>query len=175
MRIYRVAGMRKVVGVEGGKGRVKDPEELIEKARVIGKRNATILQVFDAEYIAGPIHLVHAVRQALLAMRTGEMRAQSPDLEILRWVAVEKEIRRAIAKVGVHESTRNFAFVCVGENAKSVRNSITTLLNEFGIKPTNTVLKLTRKKAELIKQKYGIKENRVEEKMIELIAGLALV
>ena len=56
-----------------------------------------------------------------------------------------------------------------------MRNSITTLLNEFGIKPTNTALKLTRKKAELIKQKYGIKENRVEEKMIELIAGLVLV
>jgi tRNA threonylcarbamoyladenosine modification (KEOPS) complex Cgi121 subunit len=177
---FRLAGLGKTVGVTGWKKRLElPPDELVGILREIGDANSTVLQTFDAERIAGPMHLVHAARQALFAFKIGENRARALDLEILRWAAAEREIKRAISKVGVSATTTKFAALCVGANARTVRRSLNSILRQLRAEPSESVFRMTEQKRRWLAENFGIENPAKSRRLLELqilerIAELAL-
>jgi len=112
----------RVVAVLGGRLRVR-ADEAIRRVAGIQSKHGVIAQVFDARRVAGKEHLLHAVSLALLFEGRGERFADNPALNLLCWVAAERQIEVALRKVGVTPATEEVAVVVVGKDGTSVRSA----------------------------------------------------
>jgi KEOPS complex subunit Cgi121 len=165
-------------GVTGGRGEVTKPEEFFEQLRKLGDELGVALQAFNARVIAGRVHLVHAAREAGLAIRSGKTFARSRELELLCWVAAERQIARAVERVGVKRGVREIALLSVGEQGSSIRLSLTRALELAGLTPDPSVLELKPSKVRPIRKAFdiGVRELRtvpLQSLILERIALLA--
>lgn len=179
MRKFKLAGIGFTVGVVGGRIGMENPPESVRLVERIARRNGVILQIFDADLVAGEVHLVQAARKAMLALESGNTRANSPSLELMCWAAAEGQISEAIKRLGVQSSTKKVALVAVGRNGTGVGKSLREAVESLGIREDPAVLELTPRKRRLIREKFGIgkaelKTAPLEMLVLERIAGLAL-
>jgi KEOPS complex subunit Cgi121 len=154
--VFELGVNRLKAGVTGGRGKVTKPEEFFEQLRKLGDELGVTLQAFNARVIAGRVHLVHAAREASLAIRSGKTFARSRELEFLCWVAAERQIARAVERVGVKRGAREVALLSVGERKSSVRFSLTRALRLAGLTPDPSVLELKPPKVRSIRRAFGI-------------------
>ena len=176
---FKLAGLNRVVGVAGGRIKPAAPQARIQIVEEIGRQNNTIMQIFDADFIAGQLHLVHAARQAVVAIETGSAHAKSPGLELARWAAAEKQISAAVEKLGLKPTTTRVGVVAIGDTTRTVEKSLRLALTRLKIDPDPSVLQLTPKKRRLIKEAFGITDPELkvaplEMLVLERIASLAL-
>ncbi len=91
-----------------------DPKTLIVEAREVC--SPVLVQLFDAENMAGERHLFFGTLNALKTFSQGRGLAQSLDIEILLCVSAQKQIGEAIRKVGIRPATSQLAAVLVGDD-----------------------------------------------------------
>lgn len=107
------------VGVFWGElGRCADPRELLERARAYASVRGLAVQLFDARAVASEDHLRSAALHALRARERGVGRALGLDMELLLYASGRRQIRDAIAVVGVGPGTRTVAALLVGPGAR---------------------------------------------------------
>lgn len=87
---------KRIVRVAGGRGTVLNTDKFIQTLAAIDKVRGTTSQVFDALRVVGVEHLVHAARLALIAHVTKRNFASSLGIELICWVAAERQIERAL-------------------------------------------------------------------------------
>jgi KEOPS complex subunit Cgi121 len=179
-KIFEVAGVgRKVVGVVGGTSTVVDVDILLTELSKIAKKNGVIAQVFDADLVAGESHLVHAARLAILARETGRGFTNSLEVELLCWIAGERQIGRAIRKVGIRPGMRKLAFVVAGETRGRVNKALREIVASLGLKPNPLAIALNRKKEKMIKEAFSITPEELgvaplEKLVMERVSSLEL-
>ena len=92
----------------------------LEEMRREEKSKDKAIQVFDAENVCGEEHLYHSTRLDVKSFKRGGI-SRSLEIEILLFVAGERQISRALEKVGVKEGTKRVAVVLVNSSEEDVK------------------------------------------------------
>jgi len=93
---------------------INDKELFLKKVKEIGKSRDLIIQLLDADKLAGKEHVIFAVEKAMNSFKKGSNIANDPGKEIMLYAAGTRQINRAI-KIGLHNGKNNIALVAIGE------------------------------------------------------------
>ena len=120
---------RSVRAVGARRAHPPDPsfQELVRRLRAASQEDPALVARFDAAAIAGERHLLSAWAHLGRSRRGGASRLRDRGAELALYVAGDDQLGRALAKVGVNESTE--AFVLVAEKPRSMAE----LLARFGL------------------------------------------
>lgn len=156
---------------------IGDAKEFLKAVRK-EKQQRVWVQFFDAELVATWQHLHFAVLNALLAFKNERNISKSVAMEAMLYASAQRQIRRAIALMGVKCDSANVAVVIIGESLDSVKVVLSAVSEAIGAEPDGTVLELSRKKAQRIREAFGITEkelkavmekNNVEQALVKLV------
>jgi len=86
-------------------------ESLVAALRQLSKESEALVALFDARAIAGERHLLSAWAHLGRARARGEPRLRDRGAEFALYVAGDDQLPRALAKVGVSDSTEQFVLV----------------------------------------------------------------
>ncbi|MEM2265905.1 MAG: KEOPS complex subunit Cgi121 [Candidatus Hadarchaeales archaeon] len=178
--LFELSELQKWVGLAGGrrKGGL-GVGEILERIRGVDQKMGTITQAFDARLVAGKAHLAHASRLALLAHSRGMGFADSLALELICWAAAERQISRALEKMGLKEDSIAIGLVSVGEEKKAVEKALEEILRETEMEREDGVLDLSPSKERLLLERFHLPKGMVrklgvQKLVLERIALLAL-
>ncbi|MCF2137429.1 MAG: hypothetical protein K9W43_09375 [Candidatus Thorarchaeota archaeon] len=90
------------------------------------------VQFLSAENIAGPIHLLSAVQNALNAWTGGYAISKSLDVEIILYSSAQNQIGRAFERMGLHGTPETVATVLVGDTVEAVEQVLAKLVQRIG-------------------------------------------
>ncbi|MEA3143311.1 MAG: hypothetical protein QOG31_635 [Thermoplasmata archaeon] len=88
-------------------------EDILFEARKSGR--IAPLQVVRADRVVGPDHLRSAALHAHRAFKEGRAQADTLEVEFLRYLAGERQIRKALDKMGLPEACPAAVAVALGE------------------------------------------------------------
>lgn len=97
-------------------------------------------QLFDNLYIWGFRHLYSATWHALKAMKNDRMISKTLSIEVLLYAAAQRQIKKAIAILGVKKTTKDVAGILLGETSQDIINAYHQLQEELHIKPNINLL-----------------------------------
>ena len=179
--VYELRGTfgKRVVGIVGGKLANKKLDETLDGLARIDRRRGTVSQIFDASRIAGKNHLLQAARLSLIAEATGQKFASSLNIELACWAAAERQIVRALGKVGVRKGTDELAILILGKTRLAVKKSIEDFVRELLVKRDDNVIELTPEKIPTLLKIFSIPKSELEisdiqKLVLERIALLCL-
>jgi tRNA threonylcarbamoyladenosine modification (KEOPS) complex Cgi121 subunit len=165
----------KYVGITGFRNvRVGDAEEFVKAVRN-EKQQRVWVQFFDAELVATWQHLHFAVLNALLVFKNERNISKSVAMEAMLYASAQRQIKKAIDFMGVKCDSANVAAVIIGESLDSVKTVLSAVSKRIGAEPDETVLELSRKKAQRIREAFGITEKELEAVMEKNNVEQALV
>ena len=156
---------------------IGDAEEFLKAVRK-EKQQRVWVQFFDAELVATWQHLHFAVLNALLAFKNERNISKSVAMEAMLYASAQRQIRRAIELMGVKCDSANVAVVIIGKSVDSVKVVLSAVSEAIGAEPDGAVLELSRKKAQRIREAFGITEkelkavmekNNVEQALVKLV------
>jgi KEOPS complex subunit Cgi121 len=158
---------------------VGNVDEIFEELASVDRKHGTVSQIFDASRIAGKSHLLHGARLALIAQATGKNFANSLNIELVCWVAGERQINRAFEKVGMREGNMAVAILTVGKTRSGMRRAREDILRELHIKRDDSVLELASRKTVKLLEIFSIPKREldiadVQKLVLERIALLSL-
>lgn len=139
------------------------------------KQQCVWIQFFDAELVATWQHLHFAVLNALLAFKNERNVSKSVAMETMLYASAQRQIRRAIDFMGVKCGSTNVAVVIIGESPDSVKAVLSAVSDAIGAEPDETVLEFSRKKAQRIREVFGVAEKELEAAMEKNNVEQALV
>ena len=84
---------------------------IVRTLRELAKESPALVAVFDARAIAGERHLLSAWAHLGRARGRGEVRLRERGAEFALYVAGDDQLPRALAKVGVSDTTEQFVVV----------------------------------------------------------------
>ena len=154
--------------------RVGNAEEFVKAVRK-EKQQRVWVQFFDAELVATWQHLHFAVLNALLAFKNERNISKSVAMEAILYASAQRQIKKAIDFMGVKCDSANVAAVIIGESPDSVKVVLSAVSKRIGAEPDETVLELSRKKAQGIREAFGITEKELEAVMEKDNVDQALV
>lgn len=161
--IFEAAGIKmKAFGVAGGTGRIRDVNDFLKRLSGIAKKHKVVAQAFDGRTVAGTKHLVHAARLAAKAQESGKGLASTLEVELVCWVAAERQIARAIGKVGLKNGEQNVAILVIGDSNAAVKRAMNETLSSLDLKDAPGVLSLGREKEKRIKEIFSITSKELE-------------
>jgi len=170
---------KRVVGIIGGRVKIRNINELLRKLAEIDRENRTTSQIFDASRVAGKIHLLHAAHLALAARATGKGFAQSLDIELICWVAGLRQIERALKRVGIRRGEQSVALLTIGDAHQQVQCAQREIVKRLEIRRDDKVLEITSDKSGDLIRSFSIREQElktasVSELILERVALLSL-
>jgi KEOPS complex subunit Cgi121 len=95
-----------------GRPTIRERDKFLSALRDLQASSGFTIQAVDAGKVASERHLTFAVKKALLAFREGRNVAKDLGVEILRYIAGDRQIERAFA-FGLSESTERIAVIMV--------------------------------------------------------------
>jgi KEOPS complex subunit Cgi121 len=101
--------------------RVNDVTTFMEHTRNTLKPVA--VQFFDAERIAGLVHLTFALLNALQAFDQQRNLSKSLEVEVLLYASGQRQIVKAIEKLGLRKDTTTIALLLLGSSEKAINNA----------------------------------------------------
>jgi len=132
--------------VLGTYGTIKNVDAFVQQLLAFSEQEHLVIQVFDARVIFGKDHLVSATMHARRAFEQGTNATNSLALEILLYAAGERQIQKAIKKIGVKKGKQPIVFLMTDplntKRDQSVKRAvISRLLKTFHLTLDDTVLK----------------------------------
>jgi KEOPS complex subunit Cgi121 len=151
-----------MIEIVGARGTIKDIDVFLQKLLEFATKEQIVIQAVNAKVVYGKEHLVSAVDHALRAFAQETNSTNSLALEILLYAAGERQIQKAIKKMGVKIGRQPIAFVIVDtmkrrRNRKAYDSIIDRLLDTFHMKFDETVLEGNR---DTLKD-FGIKNHEI--------------
>ena len=140
---------------------VRDAEGFVKAARKELPESVWV-QFFDAGLVASWQHLYFAVLNALLAFKNGRNISKSVAMETMLYASAQRQIRKAIDFMGVKCAVADVAIVVIGEKAESVEELLSAVAKRVGKEPDDAVLEISEKKAERIREAFGVTEAEFE-------------
>jgi len=135
---------------------------LLDHSRAIAEELGVTLQLFKADRVAGPHHLLFAALHALHSFQRGVQRASSLGMEILRFAAAQRQISRALTLLGITDDTRRLAGVILNESPSVLRQAHTRFLAVTGAEDAPQTLQIrSPAKENQIRQAFDISEKEL--------------
>ena len=97
-------------------------------------------QLFDNRYIWGYRHLYSAIWHALNAKKNNRMISKTLSIEVLLYAAGQRQIKKAIALLGVKENIDDVVGLLIGEKDNQVINANIQLQKKLHLKPNPNLL-----------------------------------
>ncbi len=107
---------------------VKDIPDLIEKINS-KTRNSCVIQLLNADGIAGKNHILHATQQAIYAFKRKDNIANDLGLEICVRASAQRQISKALKILGLKKGLNNICAVIIDCN-KTMDNELELLLGK---------------------------------------------
>jgi KEOPS complex subunit Cgi121 len=138
-----------MIMVFGARGTISDIDVFLSRLLIFSKNEDLVMQAFDAEVVFGSDHLISATEHAQRAFQQGTNATNSLQLEILLYAAGERQIHRAIKKIGVKSGKQMIAFVLIDEKKRTLNKTrydavIIRLLCSFHLTRDDKVLEGNR-------------------------------
>ncbi|MEM3421394.1 MAG: KEOPS complex subunit Cgi121 [Candidatus Hadarchaeum sp.] len=178
--VYRIRGSFgvRVLGLASGTFNVDSVEGFVRRLAKTDAEVGTVTQAFNSLRVAGVEHLVHASRLAIIAFESGRGFASSLAIELICWVAAERQIYRAFEKMGVRSGRNDLALVSVGSSASQVRKAILKIFKDLGAIWDNSLMEMKSEKIPEIRRAFSIAREAelapIQSIVLERIALLAL-
>jgi KEOPS complex subunit Cgi121 len=102
----------------------------VKEIDTLGKTHKIMIQLINADLIFSKLHVISAVEHALRSFDHKDNATSSLNLELLLYLAGERQIHKAIKKVGITTHTTNFVIIIVSD----IHNS-----NKYDGKLSNTI------------------------------------
>jgi tRNA threonylcarbamoyladenosine modification (KEOPS) complex Cgi121 subunit len=156
--------------------KIEDAAEFLKAVRK--EKQTACVQFFNAELVATWQHLYFAALNALLAFRNKRNISKNIAMEVMLYASAQRQIRKAIAFIGVKRDSANVAVVIVGENPDYVRTALHSVSKLISAEPDETVLQLSKSKVQSIRRAFAIsekeletviKKNNLEEALVDLV------
>ena len=107
------------------------------------KKDGEIIQLLNADSIAGRNHIVHAVNQAFLAFERGENLAKDISVEIVLRCSAQRQISKAFKILGLKEGEMNLCAILVNcDDYTNELSSIFTLDDDVLIADRDNLMKV---------------------------------
>ncbi len=97
--------------IVGAHGCIKNVESFIVQVLSFSKKENLVVQAFDATAIYSTDHLISATEHAKRAFQQGTNATNSLALEILLYASGERQIEKALKKIGVKKGQPRIAFL----------------------------------------------------------------
>jgi len=142
---------------------VDNVDEFLRIVREEGSKTNSVIQILNADKLAGEDHIRFAVRKAISSFEKGKNVANDLTKELMLYAAGTRQIKKAI-KLGIHEGKNNIVVVAIGDEPD---------LSGFDyIKPAS-VLPYTESKKEELMDIFNITDEEVravgEDRIPELV------
>jgi len=117
---------------------VLDPEVVLQQLK--RSANGVETQVLDVKGIAGRDHLLFAVLNALKGRAQGIQMTESLAVEVLLYASAQRQIRNAIAALGISPNSKNLAVIAIAKDRGLLKEFETKLPSTLGGEPDESVL-----------------------------------
>lgn len=117
----RIEEFDKFVSIIGFRNvEIVNVDQFVEKIREATK--PALVQIFDADCVAGFEHLFFATLNALRAFSQKNNISETVDMESLLYASGQRQIRKAIEMTGVKSGTSNVAVLILGDDRLKIQN-----------------------------------------------------
>lgn len=113
-----------MIEVIGAKGNIQNINLFFKQILTLSKEYKITIQAVNADMIYGKNHLTSASEHAIRAFKQKKNSTNSLAMEILLYSSGERQIQRALQKVGVKKGKVNIAFVLVGGVKEEINEKI---------------------------------------------------
>ena len=129
----------KILGFRANIDSVSDTLDLIDSIKGDGE----IIQLLNADSIAGINHVTHGVNQAFLAFERGENLAKDISVEIVLRCSAQRQISKAFKILGLKEGEMNLCAILVNcDDYAGELSSIFTLDDDVLIADSDKLVKI---------------------------------
>jgi tRNA threonylcarbamoyladenosine modification (KEOPS) complex Cgi121 subunit len=140
---------------------IEDPTHFLSAVRKALPNNVEV-QFFNADLVASWQHLYFAIANALMAFRTERNVSKSIAVEVALYASAQRQITKAIERIGVTKDTANVAMIVVCESEDSAKATLKAVAKRLVKEPDEKVLELSPEKIKLIKRVFGISDVELE-------------
>jgi tRNA threonylcarbamoyladenosine modification (KEOPS) complex Cgi121 subunit len=138
---------------------IEDAEGFLKATR--REQQDTAVQFFNAELVATWEHLYFAVLNALTAFRNKSNISKNVAVEVMLYASAQRQIRKAIALVGVKRDSAQVAVVILGENPLAVKAAFSSVSKRVDAEPDETVLALSNGKVQSIRETFSVSDGEL--------------
>jgi len=152
-----------MIVVVGARGTIQNVDEFLQQLLGFSEEHHLVIQALDAKAVYGKDHLVSATEHAVRAFTQGRNAMNFLALELLLYAAGERQIQKAIKKMGVKRGKGQIAFVIIDKKKQSVKGKsfdrvVNTLLHTFQFVRDDKVLEGTKDTL----KRFGIKQREIQ-------------
>lgn len=156
---------RKYIEITGFRNiNIGDAEKFV-KSFFVEKQHYVCVQFFNAELVATWEHLYFAAINALLAYRNKRNISKTLAMEAMIYASTQRQIRKAIAILGVKPSSVNIATIIISDKPDSVQATLSAIKKHVCAETDETVLELTKDKMRGICKGFSITEKELKAVM----------
>jgi KEOPS complex subunit Cgi121 len=159
------------------------PEASNEHIAVVGFRNVHIeninafleqfrkenvgasVQFFDAKHVAGPQHLYFAAVNALDALNKNTNISNNLAVEALLYASAQRQIKKAVEMLGIKQNSSEVVALIMTKNRHKKADYLRLVTKTVPGEQDDSVLELTDKKIENIKNLFEISDLEFEAKL----------
>jgi tRNA threonylcarbamoyladenosine modification (KEOPS) complex Cgi121 subunit len=150
------------VGITGFRNvKIADSATFMEMTRREKPRDIWV-QFFNADLVATWEHLYFAALNALTAFRSKRGISKSVAMETLLYASAQRQIKKALARMGVKRDVSNVALVVIGESPESVGAVLEAVSKRVDAAADESVLELQGEKVQGIREAFGITEKELD-------------
>jgi len=120
----------------GAAGKI-EPTKALRTVEGLSRKWRLEIALFNADLVFGPEHLMSAYEHADRAFKSNTNIAKTLATEMLLYASGQRQISKAIDKIGVGKRTKNVAIVFIG---KPTKTQISNLLSDLDLKRNDDVL-----------------------------------
>jgi len=120
------------------------------------------IQVLDASFVAGEKHLLFTVLNALNAFEQGHNISESLEVEVLLYASGQRQIRKAIERLGLKPATSEIAVVVITATKDAVKGIEAKVAGIVPGKREDNVLRLQEGKAKRLMEAFDITDTELE-------------
>lgn len=146
------------------KAQVKDVNSFINLVRDEIEDTAEV-QFFNANLVAGWQHLYFAALNALTAFRNQLNISNSLAVETLLYASAQRQINKAVKKLGIKPETSRVAVLILSEKRRSIKKVLEVVSELMGGERDDRVLELTEEKVQGVKRLFNISNVELEAKL----------
>jgi tRNA threonylcarbamoyladenosine modification (KEOPS) complex Cgi121 subunit len=119
----------------------RKPDDVAEFLAVFQDKVPTVdYQIFDLDKIPGSRYIIHAVVNAWKSFNSKRPISHTLGMEMLLYVAANKQINEAIEQVGVSENTHRLAAVALGNSEREITRAAELTAEILGVKGKDSLL-----------------------------------
>ncbi len=134
-------------------------EELLDIAKSMSNDSLTV-QLMNGLLSADDAHLLSAAQNAVNAQSGKYMLSRTLDVEIIVYASAQRQIGRALDELGVYDSVENVAVVVIGNDRKSVEQSLEKITTKVG-KELSNPFEGSKERFDRIKTHFNIDEKEI--------------